>query len=504
MNKIKQLAGQTAVYGLSSIVGRLLNYLLVPLYTRVFVDSEYGVVTELFAYVVFLNILLTYGMETGFFRFVQKEKKKDNVFSTILTSIFTTSTIFIVLFLVFSQNIADILNYSNHPEYIQWFVIIIGVDAFTAIPFARLRQQNKALKFAVFKLINIGVNIGLNLLFIIIIPWFLNNNPESNLSNYYNHDIGVGYIFISNLIASIVTLLMFIPDLFKLNYSFDYKLLKRILIYSLPLVITGLAGMINEFFDRILLKFWLTVPMGVVDAKEYVLGELGIYGANAKIAVLMTLFVQTFRYAADPFFFSTEKDKNALETYANVMKYFIILGLFIFLGIVLYLDIVKHFIDESYFEGLKVVPLLLLGHFLVGIIYNLSFWYKLKNLTRYGAYIFIIGSVVTIVINFILIPRIGYMGCAWANFICYAIMLLISYFWGRKHLKVPYNLKRIFLYSAIAVSVYIGSQLTEQFNQIIELSINTLILGIFSLIIYKLEGGRKFLLSLKNMSKSRK
>ena len=467
MGKLKQLASQTFIYGLSSIVGRLLNYLLVPLYTRVFVPEEYGVITELYTYVTFLMILLTYGMETGYFFFSKTENNSDKVFSTAATSLFTTSSLFVLIGLVLTPWLAEILDYSSHENFISFFVIILGLDAFTSIPFARLRQQNKALKFGVFKLINISINIGLNLFFILYLPKI----------GKYDSDFGVGYVFLSNLIASGVTLLLFLPDFFKVKYSFDFSLLKKMLIYSMPLVISGLAGMINEFFDRVSIKFFYTIPDTVTNANDYILSELGIYGANAKIAVLMTLFIQCFRYAADPFFFSNKGSKDFNALFANVNKYLWLFGLFIFLGIMFYLDIIKHFIRDTYWDGLKVVPYLLIGHLLVGMVYLQSFWYKLSKKTVYGIYIFLIGSVVTICLNYVFVPKFGYIACAVANVVCYIIMLIITFLWGRKYLPCKYDFKNIILYTVLAAGFYFLSLYLEN------LLVNTILLLIFAVVV---------------------
>lgn len=469
MNKIKKLVGQTAIYGISSVVGRFLNYLLVPLYTYNLPANEYGVVTELYAYVSFLIIILTYGMETGFFRFSESEKNSDKVYSTTLISLLTTSASFIFFVSIFYGNIANAIGYKEHPEYILWFGIIIALDAFSSIPFARLRQQNKSIRFASIKFINIIVNVGLNLFFIKLCPYLLDKNPDSWVSLFYGGNITVAYIFISNLIASTVTIILLLPNIFRIKLIFDRILLRKILIYSFPLLIAGLAGMINETLDRILLKIFL--PHNV--DKMY---QIGIYGANYKIAILMTLFIQMFRYAAEPFFFSQFKEKNSKQTYALVMKYFIIFGLFIFLFVMLYIDIIKYFIGESYREGLKIVPIILLANLFLGIIYNLSIWYKLTNKTKYGAFIAIFGAIITIIINIILIPKIGYMGSAWATFICYFSMMILSYFIGQKHFKIKYNLFDIFIYFISAILLFFISRKLNFDSKIISISLNSILL----------------------------
>ncbi len=477
MGKIKQLASQTFIYGLSSIVGRLLNYLLVPLYTRVFVPSEYGIITEMYTYVTFLMILLTYGMETGYFYFSKTQNNPDKVFSTAATSLFITSSVFVIAGLLFSGQIAEILNYQTHENYISLFVIILALDAFTSIPFARLRQQNKALKFGIFKLINICVNIGLNLFFILYLP----------KTGYYDENFGVGYVFLANFMASLLTLLLFVPEFFKVKYSFDFALLKNMLVYSLPLLVSGLAGMINEFFDRVSIKFFYTVPDSITDANSYILSELGIYGANAKIAVLMTLFIQCFRYSADPFFFSNKGSVDFNDLFAKVNKYLLTFGLFIFLGIMFYLNVIKYFVDSSYWSGLKVVPFLLIGHLLVGLVYLQSFWYKLNSKTVYGIYIFIIGAVVTIVLNYIFVPLYGYVSCAVANVACYLIMLIITFLWGKKYLVCDYDFKNMILYTSLAAVLYFVSCFTKELELVWEIIVNTLLLMIFAGVVFKRE-----------------
>lgn len=483
---LKKLVGQTAVYGLSSILGRLLNYLLVPLYTQLFAPPEYGIVTDMYAYVGFLFVLLTYGMETAFFRFAETEKHgRDKTFSSGITALSLTSGIFIVFMIFFADPVADWLMYPEHPEFVIWFALIIGLDTFTSLPFAKLRSENKAVKFAAFKFINIGLNIGFNLFFLLLCPYLLEQNPNSFVAGVYNPSIGIGYIFISNLIASIVTLLLFIPDFFRLNYQFSGKLLKQMLLYGSPLLFAGLAGMVNEVIDRILLKYLTVIPEGIENGKEYILAQIGIYGANYKLSILMTLFIQAFRYAAEPFFFAHKTEKNAKEIYAQVMKYFVIFGLFIFLGIMLYIDIAKYFINSRYWEGLKIVPILLAANLFLGIVYNLSVWYKLTDRTRYGAFIAGGGAIITLTLNFMLIPEMGYMGSAWATFACYFAMMSGSFLLSRKYYRINYELKTIGLYAFTAAAIWYASQYTD-FNIYAKYGLNTLLLAAFiGLVAYK-------------------
>lgn len=459
MAGLKKLAGQTAVYGLSSIIGRFLNYLLVPLYTYTFAPEQYGVVTEFYAYVVVLQIILTYGMETGFFRFSEMKYKADTVFSTILTSVISTSSLFIFIVIIFSHNISNAIGHANNNDYVIIFSLILALDSITAIFFAKLRRENKALKFATFKLINISINIFLNLFFLLVCPSLLKHNFNF-ISSIYNPNFGVGYIFVSNLIASLITFLLFFPDFFVIKFSFSRKLLNKILIYSLPLLVTGLTGAVNEMSDRIFIKYLTVPPLGTANPSDYAMYQLGIYGANAKIAVVMMMFVQAFRYAAEPFFFSTAKvlNNNTLKTFADVLKYYIFLSFLLFLIILVNLNFFKYFINKSYFTGLNVVFPLFLSRILVGVFFIFSFWYKLKDITKYGIYIFTTGAFITILFDVIFIPKFGYIAAAWTNFLTYSVMVLISYFWGRKYLKIDYQFKRIFSYVFISLFIYFLSK----------------------------------------------
>lgn len=474
-NSLKKLAGQTAVYGLSSIVGRLLNYLLVPLYTRLFVPEVYGIVTELYAYVTFLLILLTYGMETGFFRFAQDKSIFNKVYSSVLFSISVTSILFIGLLLIFLNPLAAVMQYQANPEYILWLGLIVAVDAISSIPFAKLRLQDKAWKFAIIRLINIGINIGLNLFFFLVCPKLAINNPESILLSIYSPAIGVGYVFVANLIANVITLLLLLPEIFNVRLRVDWKLLKQILKYALPLLIAGFAGMINETLDRVLLKHLVPVEFNPM-------AQLGIYGANYKLAILMTLFIQMFRYAAEPFFFNNKNESNARLLYAKATKYFIICGLLIFLGVMLYIDIIKYFIDVNYHEGLKVVPILLLANLFLGIFFNFSIWYKLNDMTRYGAWLAIIGAAITVVLNIVLVPVYGYVGSAWATLICYIAMALLSFYWGQKFYRVPYEIWNAVFYFVLALVIYFLSVQLRPESQIWVYVLNTTLLLIFCVV----------------------
>lgn len=447
-NEVKKLAGQTAIYGGTTVLSRLLNYLLVPLHTYLFSNAaDYGVVGELYAWTSLFIVILTYGMETAFFRFSQDEGVKDRVYSTVVGSLLVTSTLFIVLCSIFAQPIADWLRYPAHPEYVRWFSVIIGVDALTSIFFAHLRFLNKALRFAAVKLTNILVNVLLNLFFLLLCPWLLTKNPDSAFVNaIYNPEIGVGYIFIANLVASVVTLLMLFPGILRQKFVFDWQLWKKMFRYAFPLLIFGLAGIVNETMDRVLIK-----RLSLAAEPQ---ASVGIYSACYKISILMTIVIQAFKYAAEPFFFRKAKDKDAKETYAEVMTLFVLVCSVIFTGIMLYMDIVQYFVGETYRVGLPIVPILLMANLFLGIFYNLSIWYKLTGQTKFGAYIAIFGAVITLVLNWLLIPRFDYMGAAWTTFACYLSMMVVSYLLGQKYYHVDYDLKRILFYLLFAVAVY--------------------------------------------------
>ncbi len=484
MNPIKRLAGQTAVYGLSNIVGRLLNYLLIPIYTRVFLPEEYGVVAELYAYVALFYVILTYGMGTAFFRFSNEAKDPAKVYGTALYSVLFSSLGFIILAGILSPLIAGGLGYTAHIEYIIWFIIIIALDSFTTIPFARLRQENKAFRFAIIKLSGIVLNIGLNLFFILYCPYVLNHHAGSALASFirsiYNPGMGVGYIFSINLFTSLFTLILLAPELKGLKYGFDKLLWKKMMIYALPLLVMGLSGSINESFDRILLKHLLP-------EKATAMAQLGIYAACYKISILMTLFVQTFGFAAEPFFFGESKKKDARETYARVMDYFVIVCLFIFLGVMVYIEFVKRYVGVNFYSGLKIVPILLLANMFLGMFYNLSIWYKITNKTIYGAYISLAGAAITLLANFIMIPFLGYLGSAWATFICYLSILILSWWLGRKYYPVPYKVARILFYSGVAIALYFLNIYIKEISGLHYFINGTLILFLFLLIVGSVE-----------------
>ncbi|HXA02770.1 MAG TPA: oligosaccharide flippase family protein [Cytophagaceae bacterium] len=456
MSVLKKLLGQTALYGLSSIVGRALNFLLVPFYTAVLLPAEFGAVTELYAYVAFLNILYLYGMETTYFRFATKEGHTEKeVFSNSLSSILLSSILLSAVLILLSHPLASILKYPGKEDYFIWLGLILAVDSLSAIPFARLRLEKKAGQFAFAKIFNISINIGFNLFFLV----FCKNVHEASLvpgmkefvSMIYNPSWDVEYILISNFLASLFTLPILWRSFSGFRISINRAVIKSMLIYSFPLMFMGFAGMIDEMLSRIILKYVL--PKGFYPNHTN-LEALGVFGACYRLSMFMTLAVQAFRYAADPFFFSQSKDKNAPELFAKVMKWFVISGSFIFLFVSANLSLFQEILrNQVYREGIMVVPVLLMANLFLGIYYNLSIWYKLTDKTHLGLAISLGGAVVTILFNFILIPHFGYMGSAYTTLICYFLMSLASLLWGQKHFPVPYNLLSALGYISLSAAL---------------------------------------------------
>ncbi len=485
MNHLRKLAGQTVIYGLSSIIGRFLNYLLVPLHTNAFSTDQYGIITEMYSYVAFLVVFLTYGMETAFFRYYNKlENKRTEVYNSTAISLSVTSALFILMSWANDQSIADWLQYPNHREYVTWFAIIVGLDALSSIPLARLRAENKAISFARINLINVGVNIGLNLFFLGYCKPAYEAGGNFITDLVYDPEIGVGYVFIANLLSSVVKFGLLFRHLFVGRPQFHFGVWKTMIRYSTPVLFFGLAGIVNETIDRIMLKRMLIDEKGETATMTIV----GIYGAVYKISIIMHLFLQAFRYAAEPFFFSEERNKDARKTYARVMTYFVIVLSFIFLCVMLFLDVFKYFIpNQDYWVGLHVVPVLLLANMCLGIYFNQSIWYKLTDKTMYGAYIAGIGATITIVLNWMLIPEFDYTGSAWATLAAYASMMVISYVWGQKHYPVKYNLKKIALYVGTALLLF-GLYTILPFNSmLITVPIRFVMLGIFAFLVYFIE-----------------
>lgn len=481
---IKKLAGQTVIYGLGTIVPRFLNYLLTPLLTYGFTAAEYGINSELYAYISFLNVIFTYGMETTFFNFSSKLENKEEVYNTALISLILSSVFFSLLFLIFAGSIADGLSTPNSiylPQFIIWSVLIVASDAITAIPFAKLRLENKALKFSVLKLSNVVINFGLTIFFLKVCKSSYDNGETNFMSSLYNPEIGIGYAFLANLLANCFTLILLSKQFAGLKFSLNIELLKKMLLYAWPLIILGFAGMINETLDRIILKKL------IVDKSEAQIAQ-GVYGACYKIAILMTIFIQAFRFAAEPFFFNKAKEKDSTKSYALVMKYFVIFCLFLFLATSLNLDWIKLFIGPNFRSGLNVVPILLMANLCLGVVYNLAIWYKLNGQTKYGAIIAIVGAIITIVVNVIFVPHHSYLASAWATLAAYSGMMVLSYVLGQKYFPIKYNIKAITVYTLIALGFYfISLTYNGMENVILKVILNNLFVAFFVFILYKLE-----------------
>ena len=454
---LKKLAGQTAVYGLSSIIGRFLNYLLTPLYTSSqlgFAPEQYGIITEMYAYVSFLVVFLTYGMETAFFRYFSKpDSDPSKTYSTTLWSLVISSFTFITLVSVFAQPIAETLGYPNHSEYISWFGIIVGLDALVAIPLAKMRAENKAGRFVMVNYAFIGLNIGLNLLlFLYCIPAYKAGASNWFIETFYNPEIGVGYVFIINLIASVGRFALVLPDMLRARFTFDSDQWKKMFRYAFPLLIAGLAGIINETLDRAMLKWMLFAELGEVAT----MAQLGIYGACYKLSIIITLCIQAYRYAAEPFFFDQSGDSNAPKTYARMLHLFFAFVMLVFVGVTLFIDVFKFFIpNEAYWIGLDVVPILLLANVFLGVYYNLSVWYKVTDKTIYGSYIAIFGALITIGLNLVLIPVLGFRGSAWATLVCYFSMAVLGYLFGQRFYPIPYNLPKMAGYLVLGLGLFL-------------------------------------------------
>ncbi|MBX2930613.1 MAG: polysaccharide biosynthesis protein [Chitinophagaceae bacterium] len=471
-------------YGLSSIAARFINYLLTPYLTYKFTEAAYGEMSIIYAFIPFMNIIFTYGMETAYFRFVNKHDAKQ-VFSSISISILISTFTFSILLILFHKPLATLLTIQEHTDYLYCALIIIVLDALTTIPFAKLRQDGRPIKFAVIRVVGILINIASIYFFLSICPAWLKENPNHWCNKFYHQDWAVGYVLVANIIQSAFTLLLLSKEFFAFEWKFNATLWKEMILYSMPLIIAGFAGMINETFDRIMLGWW--APVNSLEAAK---AEVGIYAACYKLSILITLSVQAFRMGAEPFFFKQAKEKNAPETYARVMKFFVITLCFMFLAVVLYLDIWKHFIqNQSMWVGLKVVPVLLLANMFLGIYYNLSIWYKLGNKTIAGAYITVIGAAITLAINYFFIPYYSYMACAFATFACYGSMMLVSYVWGQKEYPIPYAWKKLSAYIIISVLLYFAHNAIIQFYSIYWFNFlaATLLIGCFAILVFVLE-----------------
>jgi O-antigen/teichoic acid export membrane protein len=462
MSVLKKFLGQTAIYGISTVFSRLFNFILTPIYTKVYAKSVYGIFTNMYANASLINAVLAFGMESTYFRYLNKhEDKKQEVYNNSFFCIAFIASLFLLTGLIFSNSIAAYLAASanevaDYKQYVSFFLWILFIDAICVIPFAKLRADDKAIKYSVAKFLNIGCFVGLNLIFIFAIPAIMKHDlmGASWFSSWYKHQ-WIGYVFLSNLIASLATFLFLLPEFMKLQLKFDRPLFKMMISYSWPILVANLSFIINENLDKIVLSRLL--PADIAD------GEVGIYGAVCKIAVFLSIFITAFRLGAEPFFFSHAKNENAKNTYATILHYFVIALAVIFVGLVANIEILKHFISRDqahvaeYWVGLPAVPFLLFGYVCLGIYMNLSVWYRLSDQTRFGLYISVVGAVITIVLNFILIPKFSYMGSAWVSMAAYFVMMVLSYVLGQKYYPIPYNLKRILAYLAISTVIVFSS-----------------------------------------------
>lgn len=485
LSGIKKLAGQTIWYGLSSIFGRFLNYLLTPLLVTIFATGEYGKISTLFTIAAFLNIVFTYGLETSYFRFASLEPES-KVYNTCSSSLLISTSILTGILLLFTTDIAGFLEMPEHPEYIRWVIAIVALDTLAVMPFAKLRFEGRPRKFAAIRILNILVNVGLVIFFLVVCKQAYEKGGKGFFASLYNPGIGLGYVILANLAASGITLLLLSKEFLQFRFRLNPVFWKKLMRYSWPLVIVGFGGMINETIDRIML---LKLYPGTTDEA---FSQSGIYSANYKLAVIIVLFIQAFRMGAEPFFFKQSATENAPRTYARVMKFFVIACCFCFLAVTLFLDIWKYFMGTAhpeYYSGLKVVPLLMTAKIFLGIYYNLSIWYKIKEKNLTGAWITLGGAAITILFNWIFIPVWGYMACAIATVLCYGFMMVLSYTLGQQQYPVPYAWKKILAYIVICLLLFGLHQgfLLLEMNRWVNRGLALVFIGLFTWLVLGVE-----------------
>lgn len=487
MSGIKKLAGQTLWYGVPTITRRFLGYIMNLSLPLIFAQpATTADLTQVYAIIPFLNILFTYGLETAYFRY-SGDYGRDKVYNTLSVSLLISTVFLTALLLFFKSDIAGWANLEDHPEYISWMAVIIFFDAISTLAFAKLRQENRPRRYAFATLAGVLLNLTVVILFLGIIPKYVEANPETFLGTFYRKEIGIGYYLIGNMAGSILTFIILRKEFFQIRFEFDKALWKKVMAYSYPLIIVGMGGMVNEMMSRLIYQHVVDLPEA--QAKH----ELGIFGNIYRLAVLITIMIQAFRMAAEPFFFSQSKEENAPRTYARIMKFFVLACCFMFLLISLYIDVFAWFfeaIDKSaWVEGLGIVPMLALGNIFLGIYYNLSIWYKLTNKTMTGAMITIGGAVITIVLNVLLIPKYHYLGAAFATFCCYLYMMIVSYVLGQKYYPVPYPRKKLIAYLVLVIIIYgihRGVVLAWD-NRWFNLGMATILLGLFAIFVAKVE-----------------
>lgn len=477
MNPLKKLFKQTAIYGLATVLPRMLNFLLLPLYTGILVTAGYGKVSVIFSWIAIFNVFLAYGMETAFFRFYNKADNKSTVVATSLISLMTSTLVFALLAFSFQSTMAGASGID--VRYVRFAIGILALDALVIIPFAWLRANEKPMKYAVIKIANVAINLGLNLFFLLLLPKLIQDNPEGLWAGLYRPNFEISYIFLSNLIASGITLVFMLPLYLRSTYVFDAALWKRMLNYAWPVLIAGVAFTINEVFDKILLERLL--PPEIAES------ETGKYAACYKLGLFMMLFATAFRMGIEPFFFSHAGTKNPQKAYAQITNYFVIIGSVILLTVVVFSDLLKYlFIDEAYWEAMAIVPIILLASFFLGIYHNLSVWYKVTDKTRFGAFISMIGAIITIGINYVFIPMIGYMASAVATLLAYGTMMVLSYYFGKSRYPVPYNFRKILFY--LGISILFSVIAFYGFDR--NLIAGCILLALFLGLVYKLENDK--------------
>ncbi|WP_374166415.1 lipopolysaccharide biosynthesis protein [Arcticibacter sp. MXS-1] len=463
MSTLRKFAGQTAIYGISTVISRFLNFILTPIYVGLYPAKVYGIFTTLYSWASILNAVLSFGMETTFFRFLNKYNNQAKVYSNTFFTVATVTALFAIFSLSGAHGIAvwmhreSVASLADYELFIKLFIGILCVDSIAVIPFAKLRANGRPMKYGMLKLINVFCFVGLNLFFLFVVPMVISHDwPLASFFQSWFRPAWVGYVFISNFIASGITLLLLLPELFQLTLEIDTRLVKEMFAYSFPVLIANLSFIINENSDKLFLEKLLP---GDISTQQ-----VGIYGACCKIAIFLSIFIQAFRLGAEPFFFSYAKNKNSGEVYARIMNYFIIAISLIFVGLVANIEILKYFIrghDAAqralYWSGLEVVPILLFGYVSLGIYMNLSIWYKLSDQTKYGLYISGVGAILTIILNIIFIPLYSYVASAWISLTAYATMMILSYFLGQKNYPIPYDLKKALLYLASAIIIVVLS-----------------------------------------------
>ncbi len=466
MSLYKSLFKQTLIYGLATVLPRMISFLLNPFYVSALPKQEFADVSIVFAWMVFFNVFLSYGMETAFFRFYNSEDNKKNVTSTSTISVFWSSIVFLIIALLFRNTISS---WSNiNLEYVTYTIWILTFDALAIIPFSKLRAEKKPMKYALIKIANVTLNFALNLFFLLILPNLANANPSGFFNTIYFPNSQVGYIFMSNLLASLMTFLLLSPNYFKIKWQFDKQLWRKMIKYGFPILLAGIAFAINEHFDKILLE-----KMNVSKA------DIGAYSACYKIGMFMVLFRTAYTLGIEPFFFSHANSENASQTYATITKYFVITGSFILLFVIVFIDILKLFLvpNSSYWDAIKVVPLIILANFFLGIYTNLSVWYKLIDKTMIGAYISIFGAIITLILNFWLVPIMSYYGSAIATIAAYGSMMFVSYYLGQKKYPIPYEINKLASYLGISIALSALSFYVPELRK-------SYIFGIFALLIF--------------------